>query len=432
MSSRDALLKRIDDIHSAIERHKTVSEHDTKAFNDLITSLNDARAKLNTPAPVAQLPVEILSYIFKMCDESWRDHYSRAMASCAPLLLLRVCRSWRDIVVSCPLLWTSVCFNTHSSGDSYAKFISAWLGRSRALPLDIWLSGLISVGTEIALEQHASRVRTLEITGFFHEGTSLEHMTLFLSLRILKLSGPKKLTISDYLRILHSTPLLTELGLGSYSSSIDTGEGLAAVVHTSLRTLKLILKDKFVCPSSILSHLTLPALESLTLRCADSATSGYLSKFFARSSPPLKHLNITGVDAAMDIELGYLRLVPTLADLVMTCEGWFDPAATVCATMTSDLVPGLRRLRVASPSFSVSPSFSLGESPRLPVLLWNCSRRCPLLEVVRFGYHSYDVPQDIHDQLQSFTRGGTLHVHIGAWFEEVNRVPCMCSRCGLQ
>ncbi|KAK7048919.1 hypothetical protein R3P38DRAFT_2872048 [Favolaschia claudopus] len=344
MSSREALLDRIDNILSAIERQQTVFEYDTKVLDRLITSLNEARAKLNTLAPVAQLPVEILSHIFKMCDVPWRDNYSRATPSCALLLLLRVCRSWRDIAVSCPLLWTSVCFNSHSRGNNYTELISVWLGRSRALPLDIRLSGFISVGTELALEQYASRVRTLEITGFLHAGTNLEHMPLFSSLRILKLSGPKKLTVSDYLRILQSTPLLNELGLGPDGSRIDTGEGLAAVVHTSLRTLKLILKDRFVCPSSILSYLTLPALDSLTLRCADSATPGYLSKFFACSSPPLKHLNITGFGTAMDIELGYLRLVPTLAELVMTCEGRFDPAATVCARMTSDLVPGLRRL----------------------------------------------------------------------------------------
>ncbi|KAK7048915.1 hypothetical protein R3P38DRAFT_2872030 [Favolaschia claudopus] len=421
MSSRDALLSRIDDICSAIEHEKNIIEPEMNVLNNLITSLSDTRGQLNTLAPVARLPPEILSHIFKFCNQPLHDNHILAAPSRTPLLLLGVCRLWRDIVLSCPLLWTSVCFNAHPGGTNYAKLVSAWLGRSRALPLDIWLSGSVLESSQKALEEHASRVRKLEITGSLQGGKSyLVHMmkTSFLSLRTLNLYGRRNCTISDYLRILQSAPLLTELGLGLYRSFYQTGGWLASVVHTALRTLKLIQKDIYICPSFILSYMTLPALESLTLaRRVDkySSTDGHLSEFFSRSSPPLTHLDIS-----------YLRLVPSLADLEMDCDGGFDAPATVCARMASDLdlVPGLRSLRVKNLGFSISYG-EFSRSQLLPPLLLNFSRLRPLLECVRFDYHSYDAPLEVRWQLQGVTtrRGGALHVHEG------NRAPCLCSRC---
>ncbi|KAK7022316.1 hypothetical protein R3P38DRAFT_1116329 [Favolaschia claudopus] len=310
MSSREALLTRIDDICSAIEHEKNVIEPEMNVLNNLITSLSDTRGQLNALAPVARLPPELLSRIFKFCQEpsGWHTNYILTTPSCAPLLLLGVCRLWRDIVVSCPLLWTSILFDDCSGGKNHAKLVSAWLGMSQALPLDICLCGLVSQGTEKALEEHASRVRKLKITGPFKflEGTKLylEHMikTSFSSLRTLNLFGWRNFTFSDYLRSLQSAPLLTELAIGFYSLRFEMGEGLEAVVHTSLITLKLV-QDGYICPSSILSYLTLPALESLTLarnKGSASATDGHLNEFFSRSSPPLKHLDISGFDDATD------------------------------------------------------------------------------------------------------------------------------------
>ncbi|KAK7022322.1 hypothetical protein R3P38DRAFT_2960496, partial [Favolaschia claudopus] len=421
MSSKAALRKCVKDIASAIERQKNVIEREEKRLKDLIHSLREAQRHFKAFSPVARLPDEILSIIFQLCDG---PGYASAAPPCAPLLLTHVCYQWRDIALSCPFLWTSVSFHARTGGKKYAKLVSAWLGRSQALPLEIRLSGFVSDGTKKALEQHASRVRTLEIRGVFPVGTFLEHMISFSSLRTLKLFGATNVTISDYLHSLESAPLLTELGITSVD--VETGEGLIEVIHTSLKVLNLE-EDECSCPSFILRYLTLPALDSLTL-VRGKGTNVHLRDFFSRSSPPLKHLSIGGFEDATQIDLGYLGFVPSLVDLSMACEG-FDGVPIVCARMTSGSAPSLRHLTVANHSCSLGPR----DGKKLPSLLAEYRCFCPHLELIRFEYFACGLLQQTLDQVERFTRGGMLHVHLSSLplsqWREVNEISCSCSRC---
>jgi hypothetical protein len=56
----------------------------------------------------------------------------------APLLLCQVCRHWRKVALSLPLLWCSLCgtrpFTLHPA------FIELWLARSHGLPLSLSLA----------------------------------------------------------------------------------------------------------------------------------------------------------------------------------------------------------------------------------------------------------------------------------------------------
>ncbi|KAK7048920.1 hypothetical protein R3P38DRAFT_2872054 [Favolaschia claudopus] len=424
MSSKAALRKCVEDIASAIEPRKSVIEREQKVLKNLFHSLREAQRHFEAFSPVARLPDEILSFIFQLCDG---PGYASAAPSCAPLLLLRVCYKWREIVLSCPFLWTSVSFHAHTSGKKYAKLVSAWLGRSQALPLEIRLSGFVSDGTKKALEQHASRVRTLEIRGVFPQGTFLEHMTSFSSLQTLKLFGAVNVTISDYLHSLESAPLLTELGIASID--VETSEGMIAVIHTSLKILNLE-EDEYSCPSFILRYLTLPMLETLTL-VRGKGTNVHLRDFFTRSSPPLKHLSIGGFEDATQIDLGYLQLVPSLVDLSMACEG-FDGVPIVCARMTSGLAPSLRHLSVTNQSCSLGPR----GGKKLPSLLADYRCLCPHLELIRLEYFACGLLEQTLDQVERFTRGGILHVHLSSLplsqWREVNEISCSCSRCRVQ
>ncbi|KAJ6450651.1 hypothetical protein C8R45DRAFT_771714, partial [Mycena sanguinolenta] len=52
--------------------------------------------------PVLSLPTEITTRIFVECLP---DDGATPLAECAPLLLMRVCRQWKDITLSSCQLW---------------------------------------------------------------------------------------------------------------------------------------------------------------------------------------------------------------------------------------------------------------------------------------------------------------------------------------
>lgn len=81
-----------------------------------------------------------------------------------PLSLTMVCRSWRNLSISCPRLWTSICVNTARHTDpmaddfqqaqrEYAQLeagVEQWLNRSKSLPLKIQYEGEFSPAPELS------------------------------------------------------------------------------------------------------------------------------------------------------------------------------------------------------------------------------------------------------------------------------------------
>ncbi|KAJ6466436.1 hypothetical protein C8R45DRAFT_839249 [Mycena sanguinolenta] len=67
--------------------------------------------------PVCRLPAEITSEIFVYClPTSYSDHdVNTANPSQAPMLLLHICRNWRDIAISTPALWAKMSHSMHNA-----------------------------------------------------------------------------------------------------------------------------------------------------------------------------------------------------------------------------------------------------------------------------------------------------------------------------
>ncbi|KAJ7277378.1 hypothetical protein C8J57DRAFT_1465956 [Mycena rebaudengoi] len=123
--------------------------------------------------PVLTLPPEITSEIFVQClpHGNVSPHPSEA-----PLLLLVICRAWRDLAISTPVLWTrlEMSLNEDSahpglrSPEICEELIQTWFQRARSLPLSLSLSGergypqLESRLTTI-LPRHASHLRRLRL-----------------------------------------------------------------------------------------------------------------------------------------------------------------------------------------------------------------------------------------------------------------------------
>ncbi|KAJ6499315.1 hypothetical protein C8R45DRAFT_864802 [Mycena sanguinolenta] len=97
-------------------------------------------------SPVRRLPADIMSEIFTACIPANRNAIMSAAE--APLLLCRVCQSWRSVALSTPRLWASLHIVAHgnvreagpdSKLQKVIKAIHSWLSRAGVLPLSISL-----------------------------------------------------------------------------------------------------------------------------------------------------------------------------------------------------------------------------------------------------------------------------------------------------
>ncbi|KAJ7157227.1 hypothetical protein C8R46DRAFT_861735, partial [Mycena filopes] len=98
--------------------------------------------------PVLSIPPEITAEIFLRClppasVESDADRLG-PHARRAPLSLLRVCRTWREIALSIPPLWNSLHFTGSivegiSSLNTMTQVVTEWFGRAGSSPLTLSL-----------------------------------------------------------------------------------------------------------------------------------------------------------------------------------------------------------------------------------------------------------------------------------------------------
>ena len=90
--------------------------------------------------PFNQLPHEIIAEIFWNCLVHEREAV-RMSSGNAPLLLCRVCSSWRALVLATPQLWASVGILVRHPNDVdpsiCVQITNAWLERSGILPLTV-------------------------------------------------------------------------------------------------------------------------------------------------------------------------------------------------------------------------------------------------------------------------------------------------------
>ncbi|KAJ7742570.1 hypothetical protein B0H16DRAFT_1563008 [Mycena metata] len=95
-------------------------------------------------SPARRLPLDVLQEIFVACMPSHRNCVMSAQET--PVLLGRICSSWRDISLSTPRLWSRLHIAEPQDRESLSlKFaqrfenIKMWLGRSGECPLSISL-----------------------------------------------------------------------------------------------------------------------------------------------------------------------------------------------------------------------------------------------------------------------------------------------------
>ncbi|KAJ7839596.1 hypothetical protein B0H14DRAFT_2787148 [Mycena olivaceomarginata] len=147
---------------------------------------------MNSP-PILNFPPEITTEIFshyvdKPHDISWKNG--------GPLVLNRVCRSWREICLSTCSLWASVeLINDHWNWDEEIdlRFLQRWISRAGSHPLDLFVvptgpsafSDLLSPGETLQIIRYSPTAPLDMVHG---RVASLTNLTL------LMLPGDKAVT----------------------------------------------------------------------------------------------------------------------------------------------------------------------------------------------------------------------------------------------
>ncbi|KAJ7364915.1 hypothetical protein DFH08DRAFT_840311 [Mycena albidolilacea] len=150
-----------------------------------LSQLKELYASLKTPidahraliSPMRCIPQDVLLAIFSSCLPS--EHNALIDPAEAPLLLGRICRHWRDVTYSTPILWSSIhipCLGylhappTMISG--LERTVETWLERSSACPLSVSVFDEINFPW-IGFEKHHLILQLLPIS------RRLGHLTLF-------------------------------------------------------------------------------------------------------------------------------------------------------------------------------------------------------------------------------------------------------------
>ncbi|KAJ7058474.1 hypothetical protein C8F01DRAFT_291805 [Mycena amicta] len=110
-------------------------------------------------APIRRLPMEVLQAIFVACLPT--ERHAAMVAEDAPILLMQICNSWRQVALSTPRLYTRFHVDAvyTENPDYYPEMIAhlfqwrlstmkLWISRSRSLPLSISLSGYTPTDTD--------------------------------------------------------------------------------------------------------------------------------------------------------------------------------------------------------------------------------------------------------------------------------------------
>ncbi|KAJ7277210.1 hypothetical protein C8J57DRAFT_1713663 [Mycena rebaudengoi] len=107
--------------------------------------------------PVLTLPPEITAEIFV---QSLPSHAVRPHPSRSPLILLRICRTWRILALSTPALWTSLHLEVNgdhralSAPGKLETFVETWFHRARTLPRSFGFVGFGFVGLVDNADNH--------------------------------------------------------------------------------------------------------------------------------------------------------------------------------------------------------------------------------------------------------------------------------------
>ncbi|KAJ8084891.1 hypothetical protein PM082_003668 [Marasmius tenuissimus] len=124
----------IETLDISVQKHEEAALRARERSNRMKLAL---RSLKNTLSPTFRLPIEVLATVFERCvdcDTAGSIFSQDSM----PWVLAKVCRRWRDVVLSTPSLWSTVRLysrDTRVSQSNQLLMLQLWLERSQLLPL---------------------------------------------------------------------------------------------------------------------------------------------------------------------------------------------------------------------------------------------------------------------------------------------------------
>ncbi|KAF7346509.1 hypothetical protein MSAN_01879000 [Mycena sanguinolenta] len=329
-----------------------------------LTELKAKRASLQRPidahralaSPMRLIPHDVLLEIFFACLPS--EHNALIDPAEAPLLLGRICRHWRSVAYSAPMLWSSIhipSLDYHNTPPNILlglqKFVEAWLERSATCPLSVSLSDSsvefddtfknLSLVLQILGVSRRLRYLTLDADADFLRPILQLGAEDFPLLKSIRMNVENQPISTNFLEIptledvalrapLFTQPLslplpwsqLRKLHLSCWMQHDDHAEGLT--VDGALDLLRRCpnlewcgIRVTQYLPHSGLSHtrspIILPHLHTLAL----SGWNLYLEKWIDLVAPNLRFLQI-GDDRIPPSSQGSLSVVLDLSRLTST------------------------------------------------------------------------------------------------------------------
>ncbi|KAJ7762571.1 hypothetical protein B0H16DRAFT_1529247 [Mycena metata] len=414
-------LNRLDDKIAELEQAIQKLKEERKDFRAFV----DAHKAL--VSPVRRLPIDIIQEIFLACLPTNRNCAMSAFD--APLLLGRICSSWRTISLSTPPLWTTL----HIVNPSVSKEVDAtqfgeivalrlaaakmWLKRSAPYPLSISLKSGSSNHSEFSqlLSPFAARWQHIHfmtppaaLEGFFHltetdvplletvliDGDKDTSHGFWGSLGILRAARMSEFSIPGRSFVAEAVPLrwhqLETLILAKPSPSSSTYFSNEAAVQAisrcpNLRCCKLWLSDELSHPA----QSRLPMVELVFLHTLELHNSYYLPSFNIPfmlehlSAPNLHRLTLDGASEVKNPHplLHFLAVSTRLEELDL--DTYSIPTSSLFESIRR-LPDTMQRLVIRRSGFSLSQAADFDDST-LDLLVPGAPDRafcCPALKTL--------------------------------------------------
>ncbi|RPD70051.1 hypothetical protein L226DRAFT_616453 [Lentinus tigrinus ALCF2SS1-7] len=331
-----------------------------------IANLPSASVRLTirrkTPCIVDEIPYELLVHIFQSVQ--WATGWQTPSSQIVPawISFTWVCRRWRDVALSSPILWTSIR-NAGPKSSHGQRWLPIFLERAQGAPLDIDIS--LRCGKEICaetlrtIEPYSFTIRHFRICLQKLEPGIIAYRTLVFPL-IAKMSNLEELTLQvSFFRndddMIHATrdhlpslrTLRAEHQFIPWSSS----------VYTKLRSLEISPYRNPPSPSEFFQILRgCPDLEGLVfgpgLPRPGAPPAGESEESFFVALPRLRTMKLAGRPSQIEFVSRYIEVPPTCS-IDIGLSGTHDhPNSEVAA-----LIPGHRMLQPVLPTcttFSLS------------------------------------------------------------------------------
>ncbi|KAJ7482802.1 hypothetical protein B0H11DRAFT_1206875 [Mycena galericulata] len=424
------------DLRKCIE--KLSSEIDRQ--RDFLRDLEDrqksaAQGELNAIFdPVSRIPLEISFDIMLRCLPTT----PKVDPHVAPMIFLNICRSWNNIALATPALWAAIRFKSPFRDD----FMHSWLDRAGARwPLSLSVVGTVTPDFCALFDRYRVRqIQGLELYFVLPSSRpdlgNIPFSSSFPCLKNLRIgsgtskegeddgnfAGPLNTPPCDpdaWVEMLRAAPNLVECRLENIRFFARPVTFL--VVHSTLRSLHIGRYPNWRPhlnqeSTHILRHLTLPALEHLSVSTYIIGFDDFIA-FLARSCAPLRSigmvLHLHGPNMESMVER-LLTLIPGIIDLDLCLTGDGTDLIALMATLHSRLLPTLRNLTVREAQLGVAE----WDQVLRTLYARRTSLHCPMRSFTLFSYFGeseqadgYLTPKTMQ-AVRQLVAGG-MEVHIG-------------------